>query len=506
MDKMKKAHHTTEFRPRQPVGLAISAGRRYQSGQTGFVHHNYSPYDAETADTIPVYENLLWSLALLRTRVMDSMQEGKALIGKILHFQSDPDGPNAGSFPIYLHQYPVGRDRHLGVHLLAPLYWIVHDFGSVLGEELNSGIDRAVKILLSSCQRTLEESDLSYLHSVQYSATMLAWARLLEDKPEADAAERKLERLRQQGIDSSWCSSQTLGQLLSVLVMVYPDLSKSPWDLFWDYLGKTWHRQSCSYVGPALEERQRGLEPQPSVYDLFMGHYSGCYSYRSFDMHPFQLQAALIPRLEVKLQAIEYPLIEASKVGEEKFLLVHHEAWAYTVLEQKNIPEPTWQRRHHPFRLIWGSRTRTHSCVMQGGNAQAIDFKMVEPNLLELCLDLCDPEASRDSTKDLAFFVDDHDLLKKSVAGKPSTTFQLGEEVTLEADDLTLRLVVQAEALDKDDADNQLFGCIHPGNRPAQTSLRGADRFKAFDNSVFIRSVRRSKPLRLKVRFGISDS
>ena len=98
---------------RQLVELAVTAGRSHQSPQTSFVHYCHQKMDETVNHTIPPYENILFALALIRMQTVQNVNEGKEIISKILDFQN----PETGNFPVYLHEFPLCRDRFMSVHL-----------------------------------------------------------------------------------------------------------------------------------------------------------------------------------------------------------------------------------------------------------------------------------------------------------------------------------------------------------------------------------------------------
>ncbi len=100
--------------------LALLAGRKRQSPQTGFIHHCYE--DANSRDTIPLFENFCFALALFRTHIVEHVLEGKALLEKLLPFQV---GDN---FPVYLHEYPTCRHPYLGEKIYPIFHWIQKEF------------------------------------------------------------------------------------------------------------------------------------------------------------------------------------------------------------------------------------------------------------------------------------------------------------------------------------------------------------------------------------------
>lgn len=119
---------------RRLVELALAAGRRRQSKQTGFVHHCYENRDAEK-ETIPAYENAAFALALFRSKTAENIQEAKILLSKLLSFEV------GGNFPVYLHEYPHCRDLYLGCKLKKIFQWILSDFDAILGRELKESLE-----------------------------------------------------------------------------------------------------------------------------------------------------------------------------------------------------------------------------------------------------------------------------------------------------------------------------------------------------------------------------
>ncbi len=117
------------------IELALNAGRKRQSEVTGFVHLCYE--NPESRDTIPVYENLCFALALLRSRTADHVLEARALLEKLLAFEV------GGQFPVYLHEFPNIRfTRSYPV-----ISYILRDFQAVLGENLRQRLQPFIQPL-----------------------------------------------------------------------------------------------------------------------------------------------------------------------------------------------------------------------------------------------------------------------------------------------------------------------------------------------------------------------
>ncbi len=126
-----------EKEKRKLVELALAAGRRRQSKQTGFVHHCYENREAEK-ETIPLYENSAFVLALFRSKLSENVLEARALLTKLLAFEV------GGNFPVYLHEYPLCRDLYLGAKLKKIFRWIASEFEPILGKELKESLDACI--------------------------------------------------------------------------------------------------------------------------------------------------------------------------------------------------------------------------------------------------------------------------------------------------------------------------------------------------------------------------
>lgn len=84
--------------------------------ETNWLHHSPSGLG------IPLYENLLFALHLLRSKNKDKFLVGKDLIDRIFPFES------GGNFPLYLHHYPTCYHKWQMVDLLVPFYWMIKEF------------------------------------------------------------------------------------------------------------------------------------------------------------------------------------------------------------------------------------------------------------------------------------------------------------------------------------------------------------------------------------------
>lgn len=237
----------------QANSLALSAGRALQKKQTGFVHFCKESEDLKTHDTIPVYENALFALALFKSRLADHVIEGKALIEKILAFECD------GNFPVYLHEYPKQSDPYLGLRLLPIFFWLSIDFGHVIGQ-------------LKGELRKLNERILNRVKDLN----LPEWAhcRVLAMRGEAFTLPGNLD----EGLISLQIAEKRGASIQDVIELAC----------------EFWHPDLQLYIGPSMRRNQWGSVPEVTLYDLFLSSWQKRFSDRVTQMHPIHLKGALI--------------------------------------------------------------------------------------------------------------------------------------------------------------------------------------------------------------------
>lgn len=119
--------------------LSYLAAKKRQSPRTGFVHlfHGNEAF----SDTIPLYENFCYVLALLSQKKAETVLEAKKLLSRLFPFQG-----KEGNFPIYLHDFPHCYDIYHGLKI-APLLLKMQKFKGVLGSDTCEAIDGALRKL-----------------------------------------------------------------------------------------------------------------------------------------------------------------------------------------------------------------------------------------------------------------------------------------------------------------------------------------------------------------------
>lgn len=127
-------------------------------------------------------------------------------------------------------------------------------------------------------------------------------------------------------------------------------------------------------------------------------------------------------------------------------------------------------------RWVWGDHSRIHTLSLEGFAGKM----SCEQNLIRL-------ELGEEAEREVELFLDLHEC-EISVNGERSTTFRLGDEVTIGRIALTFSLV---------EGEGTFMGHLARGNRPSQVLKDGT-----YDNVIFLRTLRRG-PATLACRWRI---
>jgi hypothetical protein len=482
---------------KQPVDIAVSCGRAFQSPETGFFHYSYQSSDQVPHQAVPFVENILFVLALLRLRTKEAVLEASGLLERLLAYQEVGEGEAKGNFPLYLHDFPACRDRYLPFQLLLPFFRILEGYGPVLGNGLKHKLNRAIQLLLPCCWRIQETEKTPYIFSMKLACASIRFARHYGESLGVEKGEKLLRELKERGITLSWFTPDQLGDLLlSLQLLGEEETLLHTWKPLWEHAVSCWYQPLLCYVGPAFHVRQVKEEQQATVYDLFMGHVAGAYSHRVFEIHPYQLQAALIYPSKLVLPEKALPYSFEGVFEEKKWKVYQGVSFAYSWIEQESALRDYQKPVMHPFYFVWGSPMRMHSLSLQGDQFSKLKVSDLDTARLELQVEMPYVSNHQDDEKELslAFYVDRTDQLKKLVAGKPATIFEWGETVELIDQALALKLKFSSGG-----EGGTMIGSIHPGNRPAQIALKGAGRFEAYDQMVSMRTVSQKAPIGMTV-------
>lgn len=415
--------------------LALEAGKKRLSEQTFFVHQG---------DLIPVVDNFLYALALMRTKVADRILEARDLIERLLPYQLP-----SGNFPINLHEWPNCNDRFLGAQLLIPMHWITTEFATVLGATLQE------KLLDS--QARLKD----YLIKTEAEKP---GSDLIDLKVMACCNNPSLENLLSKKDPWLFEVPKHLGELLMAYQLIDPSLKR-----FIPYLQDITHPTTHLYAGPSINEYQNMDHAETTLFDLFIAALSGVIPDRVKEDHPCHLWAAAIHPITCEWQP------------RGKDCNTYH----------GEVPDSRHKGLHH-FRYIWGDHSAPHSLVCQNGNFTTWSFEQ-EPDSLHFRFDL--NEAGQENDRDLAFYLD-YQPIEISINGSPATTFNLGDEVVIKTKEKNFTFHFKGE--------KGLVGHIMRGNRSSQLAIKGEHRYSSFDWVIFLRSVRRSTPYSVDVSLKIT--
>jgi hypothetical protein len=497
---------------RKVIDMAIAAGRSRQSSHTNFIHYAQHSKEEEQRDVIPIVENFLFALALLRSRTSDSVIEAKKLLERLFHFQVHNTELKENNFPIFLHEYPKCYDSYLGVQLLPIFFWIIKDFHHVLGSELRHKTEESAVALLIHASMIYQEKGAPYTIALKLAASLKAWGDLLKLPNLSSEGENFLIQITQSTLSphfTAWYCPHILANTLVSLQMIYPNIAESPWKHFWNWINQTWHRKSCCYVGPILNEKQKEKEPQPTLYDLFLGYLSGTFSLRTLTVHPFHLQGALIQPTSERLVPLDTPLTLEGQIGEIKWLMRHEENYAFTLFQQANIEnshvipkDDITDKSYYPLRIIWGDNTRAHSLVCQQGQVKHSEFQVNNSEIsLKFTSDHSTLSDDREKNREVSFYIDEQEDINFFIAGHRATTFKIGDEIQIDTSSCIFSLQLSCETPE----DNTYLGHLMRGNRPSQISLKDHQRFQAFDWQIFLRAVRRKSPSIITAKIKISE-
>lgn len=481
-------------RQKELIDKALLAGRAFQSSQTGFVHYYHSLPIPAIHQTIPLYENSLFALALLRSRIIENINEAKELLDKLLNFQA-AQGQKEGNFPLYVHDYPFCYDSEMGIKLIAPFYWILKQFGHVLGNDLKQKLEKGLINLIRYGIRAHAEHPFPYSLTARLAAGLQACGELLKNGEWLEEGKCLWKKLSQPSI--SWYSTVYLADLFIAHQMV--GTQDSDWKLFWDFVNSSWHPQLTCYIGPCVREWQNKSEPQANLYDLFMGFFCGRFSQRVEAIGIYHLQASLIQsQIPAGIESQCTPHQLSGVYKDQMWQLEYEPTQAYALLEKKSHAGPMGEKTITPFRLVWGAPERLHTLVCQGGKYSRAGYQSHDAGQrLELFFYLGEESEKEDKERqrDICFYWDDHPDWQVRVEGEMSNTFELGKKLFFyfgkeQILSMTFELV---------EGEGQFFGHIARGNRPSQLMLMSEEKhFQAYDALLFVRTVRRKTPCLIK--------
>lgn len=450
--------------------LAFDTGRKWQSEETGFMHHSYR---SDSLQTIPTSENFSFVLALLRSRLGDNIQEAKGLLNKFLSYQVD------GNFPIYLHEFPILYDRWRAVEVLPAMIWIAKGFHHVIGEELKKKLEEGIKTAVEHTLSALKEHSASYLQTVRIGCSVKSAGKYLEDANFLSVGEALIKQVEELGVQPSWFVAEQLGHLLASLNL------DTIWPTLWQHCQGVYYHPLSVYCGPHLAEKYSHQAPAPTLLDLYLNEESSV-----SELDPIFVHGALVHPFEEP--PVEQQSFEGTLAG-QRWEIVKTEDYVCSLIDQNEALDGADKKVFSPLFMAWGERHAPHTLVAQGGNVVESTFR-ITGNEIEFLMQLGD-EVENDHPKDraeIALFCSRANT-QISIDGKRATLFRLGEKVRIHSSvDAVLEFSLQ-------EGEGDFTGHLSVGNRPSQMAANG----EAYDWKIVFRSVRRSNSCVVKVKLSI---
>lgn len=476
---------------------ALQWGRERQSEETGFIHLHYH-IEREVHQAVPTYENFLFAYALLKSRTVEAIQEAKQLIDRLLYYQNERLEKGRGNFPIYLHDAPICHDPLLPLQLLVPCYFILSQFGVVIGEELVERLSLSVNKMVDHLVAVCREKPLSAGEELRFHALQRALKRL----PGGAAISCERGEIREDELSAAWFSTKELGEMTLSLQILYGSIEKSPWSHFWEHLNSSYDRERACYTGPSLQSFFWEDRPLSPLYDAYMALFAGEPCKKLLSRTAVDLTAALVQDYSDRFEEVALPFRKKGFFAGTPWEVVCSKEYSLSYFDHQLDKNDSYWKGAIPFLLNWREGERALSLVAQGGNYSALSVAEegetggVYRLLYDLSLDV--DTDHKEQKKELLLSVTKEPSLTLLVNKERSNTFQLGDKVQIVGKEQTIELSFSLE-----EGEGRFFGHIMAGNRISQLATKNGYRFNAYDWQIFLRTLEREGPCRLSVTIGL---
>lgn len=452
---------------RHLIDLAVAAGKKYAHPETGYVTIS----EGESQGFVPLYENFLYVLALLRSRKQENVLEAKRLLGQLLYFQQTNESvAHIGSFPIYLHEYPKCKDALQAVHILTLLYWIEKEFGHVLGIKT---LNAVIKSLTDYCL-TIDTAPFAYWAKVKVAAVLRAYGHAVDVV----------------GLPKEFLPDPvSIAHLISSFQLA-PDLMD--WNPFWQMVAVTWQDDSCRFAGPSFRVFQDGYQQQVTAYEYMMAGYVGkiapvadCIQFAALSgayagvYVPPASAVAFNSRCEI-----------TNSTGNYNYSLFYAGNTSVSVIAggTTNQQVPGFS----PLYIL----TKTHSLTLDVPKGVVEAFHRENETLF---LDVVFDERAFVEEREncvLSLWFDDQKECSLTISENKATCFDLAEPIVVTLSDVSIAIgFIPLEG------NAQFVGHVSRLNRRAQR--QGKNRQAAYDTHLFLRSIRGGLPCKMRLSFRI---
>lgn len=321
------------------------------STQTGFLHFHPKSYRGETSFSIPLLENLLAVLFLLRTKHQEYVIQAKELMNALVSFQITEEGGGI-SLPITLQNYPKKSPDSLLLTMMVVLMQIKNDFSSVLGGSLLNRVEKIFyAVLAQSEKREWAIRERVLLHLVK--------RREGEKSEDLEAFDTWLA--------AHWWKDLRFSTLLCLLL----DKETESFHALFFRLKDMWHagwKKNISYGMNTLFSKTQAV---PTLFEYYMSCIGG-EKIRSLPVMPYLLDVAWI-----NPHSLPFPIVERTR-KEEKAPGV---SLSIPSLEMKVLlfqPKPHELYGFHPIRFV----TEHFSPVIHFSKANLVQIEQKEREII----------------------------------------------------------------------------------------------------------------------------
>lgn len=416
---------------------AVQSGRLGQSAQTGFVHLYAGEFGG---DTIPIYENFCFALALISQKTIEGVSEGKDLFERLLAFQVEKHCLWKGNFPLYLHDYPRCWSV-LQPLKIAPLFIrLLNDWEAVLEGSFIEKVKRALDDLLSCAEKIRETKSLSSLWERRYFALLGKKIEMLLPSNSEDASQE----------------------------LITAHLLQEPLDFFAGLI----HPDLLVYNGPSSKEMQEGFEPRLSLIEAWAGGFHG------------DTRSPQLLELSALSEKMAYEPSQCFQKRESSGWLcynVPHFALRFVTQSEEEgcLLDCKWKEDLvYSLCLSVMKGIKSVSCKTKEGVEFLLNFSEIGSSSTELAFFL-------NYSKDTSIWIEQ----------KKATAFSLKDTVFIQTP--SLKTAIRFEVIQ---GEGDFYGQVSRSNRPTQIKHQGTSCREAFDWKIAIRTLRRSKNIQLKVR------
>lgn len=440
--------------------IAKQVGEQYLREETGLIHLAFEK--GEHLALIPIPANALFALALCKTKKMDAIAQAEAILSRLMAFQC----PKTGVFPVYLHEFPEGRNPYIGLSLFPVFSELMHHFPMVLKNEL-----KKAAAFLAQHHFQLEGPQTPSL-AFRYFSSLYRIFAILGEEEKSSVCLKKLESLsfldEQEAPSSDLFSHYLVGldQLFSSPTV--PKVAESAFAKMAPLLYRFWDGER--YAGPFFWE----FEAATSLFPFYMGKANAT----SSDPNLLQLAAVnWCPPVQKGVQPC-FKGMFCKKMCE----VMREDGLHLSLIEQGEEDNHAHMNGFFPFRMGWG----TGSLALQSQTLAISSYIEKKQVVLKLTTPEMPPEKK---DEEIRFFITKTREFSLKINGEASNTFQLGDEIELFWKGRIIKLKFKITK-----GQGTFFGRLYPKNRPAKLLEETSDLCLAFQ------TVRRDGPVEIEGR------